>query len=325
MSEKKLDCCVVRDLLPSYLEELTEEATAAQVKEHLDSCPDCRQREQDMRCAVPVEKHVKKELYFLKRLKKTRLLGAALSLVITLWCMGALYGAEFCYEDTNAGRQRAVEEYVLSSKDSALRHSVKEGTPIRAVEWKDVENYRFIFYVAEDEDNTYGILQLKRGINNKYRAIQTDYSPSQYSGGIYGGILPSRGTEWPMALCYYAGANCRYIYRAQVEFSGHYAYETITVTKDIYPRGEEFFTIRTLSELAVELGVPVEGLVTIGVEKMMLYDVEGNDVTYEYLDETVDTNWSGSKSTAELGMVYVFMAIVAVLGGIFVSYFLRKD
>ena len=35
MSEHKLDCCVVRDLLPAYVEDLTEGDTAAQVKEHL--------------------------------------------------------------------------------------------------------------------------------------------------------------------------------------------------------------------------------------------------------------------------------------------------
>ena len=28
--DKKLDCCVVRDLLPAYIEDLTEEETAAQ-------------------------------------------------------------------------------------------------------------------------------------------------------------------------------------------------------------------------------------------------------------------------------------------------------
>lgn len=32
MREINLDCCVVRDLLPSYLEELTEAETSAMVK-----------------------------------------------------------------------------------------------------------------------------------------------------------------------------------------------------------------------------------------------------------------------------------------------------
>ena len=31
-----LDCCVVRDLLPAYLEGLTEEETSAQVRAHLE-------------------------------------------------------------------------------------------------------------------------------------------------------------------------------------------------------------------------------------------------------------------------------------------------
>lgn len=40
--EHKLDCCVVRDLLPAYLEGLTEEETTRQVEAHLEECPECR-------------------------------------------------------------------------------------------------------------------------------------------------------------------------------------------------------------------------------------------------------------------------------------------
>ena len=36
MRETNLDCCVVRDLLPSYLEELTETETSAMVREHIE-------------------------------------------------------------------------------------------------------------------------------------------------------------------------------------------------------------------------------------------------------------------------------------------------
>ncbi len=42
MDERKLDCCVVRDLLPSYLEDLTEAETTREVEAHLESCGDCR-------------------------------------------------------------------------------------------------------------------------------------------------------------------------------------------------------------------------------------------------------------------------------------------
>lgn len=48
MRETNLDCCVVRDLLPSYLEELTETETSAMVREHIEHCAACRQLEEDM-------------------------------------------------------------------------------------------------------------------------------------------------------------------------------------------------------------------------------------------------------------------------------------
>ena len=37
-----LPCAVVRDLLPSYVEGLTEAETTAAVKNHLESCESCR-------------------------------------------------------------------------------------------------------------------------------------------------------------------------------------------------------------------------------------------------------------------------------------------
>ena len=39
---KTLPCAVVRDLLPSYIENLTEEETTAAVRQHLEACGDCR-------------------------------------------------------------------------------------------------------------------------------------------------------------------------------------------------------------------------------------------------------------------------------------------
>ena len=83
MAEHKLDCCVVRDLLPAYLESLTEPETTAQVKAHLAECPGCQKTAEDMKAAVPVEKAPKRALRFLKRVKRTRLIAAALSAVLS--------------------------------------------------------------------------------------------------------------------------------------------------------------------------------------------------------------------------------------------------
>lgn len=42
----KTDCCIVRDILPLYVENMVSDETAALVKEHLSECEECR-READ--------------------------------------------------------------------------------------------------------------------------------------------------------------------------------------------------------------------------------------------------------------------------------------
>ena len=107
-----LDCCVVRDLLPAYLEGLTEEETSAQVRAHLEDCENCRELEKDMRAQVPLEKAPKGTLKFLKRVKRTRLLAAVLSVVVALWCMWWLYDQEFHYPNTEADRRPLQRKYL---------------------------------------------------------------------------------------------------------------------------------------------------------------------------------------------------------------------
>ena len=38
----KIDCCVVRDLLPLYIENMVSDQTAEQIKQHLAECPVCQ-------------------------------------------------------------------------------------------------------------------------------------------------------------------------------------------------------------------------------------------------------------------------------------------
>ena len=67
-----LPCEVVRDLLPSYVDGLTSDATNALLEQHLEDCPDCKSvldamREPEGR---PVSEIDQKELDFLKKNKR---------------------------------------------------------------------------------------------------------------------------------------------------------------------------------------------------------------------------------------------------------------
>lgn len=84
----KLHCDIVLDLLPSYVEGLTREATNEAVKGHLENCKSCQKTFDDMR---EPEKHEctveeKKEIDFLKKTKKKHL-GIIISSVVIVSIM----------------------------------------------------------------------------------------------------------------------------------------------------------------------------------------------------------------------------------------------
>ena len=90
----ELPCAIVRDLLPSYVEGLTEEETTAAVKEHLEGCTDCRKRYETMtEGETPAVQDTEKEVDYLKNLRKKNrkkvILTAALAVVLVLAGVGA--------------------------------------------------------------------------------------------------------------------------------------------------------------------------------------------------------------------------------------------
>ena len=325
MRETNLDCCVVRDLLPSYLEELTEAETSAMVKNHIEHCEACRQLENDMRVQVPVEKAPQRALKFLKRVKRTRLMAAILSAVVALFCMWWLYDQEFHYANTEAGRLEAVCDYIPLPEDSTMSHGVKAGTPVRAVAWQTIDNHLFIFFGADNEENVHGVMHLVRGVNGKYRALESSYEPSQYTAGVYGESLTPKGMDRKLYML--AGDNCRDIYSALVHYIGldYDGINPYTAVKTYELSNSDFLWIMEQSDLEQELGFSDKDIIGLHIDDVRLLDKNGADITDEYKDESMTASWGAGKGTAELFLLYVYMGIVAALGFVFIRYFLRND
>ncbi len=325
MRETELKCCVVRDLLPSYLEELTEPETSAMVKEHIEHCDPCRRLEKDMRTHISFKKAPQPELRFLKRVKRTRLLAAFLSAVAALFCMWWLYDQEFHYANTEAGRLEAVYDYVPLEEDSTMPHGVSSGTPVRAVAWQTIDKHLFIFFSADNKENVHGVMHLVQGVNGKYRALEASYGPSQYTAGVYGESLTPKGTDWKLFML--AGDNCRDIYSAEVHYVGldHDGIEPYTAVKTYVLPDTNFLWLMEQSELEQELGSSDKDIIGLHIADVRLMDKNGEDITSEYKDEAMTASWGAGKGTAELFLLYVYMGIVAVLGIVFIRYFLRKD
>ena len=51
-------CYLIRDLLPSYIDELTGEETKKEIENHLKECPDCKKAYESMKGDIPGEKEI---------------------------------------------------------------------------------------------------------------------------------------------------------------------------------------------------------------------------------------------------------------------------
>ena len=87
-----LSCAVVRDLLPSYIEGLTEEETNEAVERHLESCPRCRGRHDAMRIDAQADTLEEKEVDYLKEVNRQGKRRTARAVVLVLVIVGLLFG-----------------------------------------------------------------------------------------------------------------------------------------------------------------------------------------------------------------------------------------
>lgn len=80
-----LTCALVRDLLPPYIEGLTEEETSRAVERHLGDCPACRARRDQMRADAEAPQAEEKELDYLRTInKKGRAIKIAAAILLIL-------------------------------------------------------------------------------------------------------------------------------------------------------------------------------------------------------------------------------------------------
>lgn len=326
MSEHRLECCVVRDLLPSYIEGLTEEETSAMVQEHLAQCSGCHQLEEDMRRVIPVEKAPERTLNFLKRVKRTRLMASVLVVLVTLGSMWWLYDREFHYPNTEAGQLAAVEEYVPSPKNIGWTSGVEEGTRLRVLGHAERGEQVYIAYAADNADHVHGVLTMTRGFNGKYRPIGTTEEPFAYTAGVMGGSIWPR-MKGEKAIPFLMGDGCREIYSIDVVyFAALRGSEELHPYRAVYDVSEpDFLWMQDLRDLEAQFDIPEGELERVVDWEIMFLDQDGQDITAQYEDGTVTDTWGGGKGSAELFLVYVYMGITAALGILFVRYFLRND
>ena len=80
----KMECEVIRDLLPLYAEKIASPATNALVEQHLAECPDCRAQLEQMEQPLPVQPEA--PLENIRRTMRKKSIRTAAAAVLTALC-----------------------------------------------------------------------------------------------------------------------------------------------------------------------------------------------------------------------------------------------
>jgi len=178
--------------------------------------------------------------------------------------------------------------------------------------------HRYLWALSGEPDTTEELTQ-----ECFYQALRVQWEPSVYRAGVYGGELPRRKNR--KTLFYLAGYDCREIFSAELYFD---VYDSSGASREAaltLPLEEpDFLTLYEYSEFAALLGLQDEPAM-LRLTETRLLDADDSDVTAVYRSAEEPASWGGSRTTAELGLVYVLMGVAAALGGALLRYILRRD
>lgn len=95
-NKQNRDCKIVQDLLPNYIENLTNEVTNEYIQEHIAKCPECARVLKDMNGEIKLEQiNQDKEIKYLKaihkRVKRTIAIVSLLVIIIATCIIGYNY------------------------------------------------------------------------------------------------------------------------------------------------------------------------------------------------------------------------------------------
>ena len=315
--KKKLTCSIVQDLLPNYIEKLTSDDTNHAVEEHLDTCESCREAYQQMIADIsnPVKAPMI-ELKFLKKVKRTRILAAALCIALTLVLSYLLYASEYHYKIDKGDLSAAITEFTTPFEPVFEAY---------VLETQAVGNTLVATFKDQAHANNYGVAVLVKGFNQRYRIIRTKIESSDYSSVVQFFPLEVRNERYYAVSGYNLSSDIHFYGLDYLAYKnpGSLSVDRVTQSIQFDVKNPQFLEIYPEDEL--DDRVVIESSETLYEYRLMetsLYDANGNEITENFRNESEGVRMGSGAGKAELFLLYVYVAIIMGLGIIFTRYFL---
>ncbi len=162
------DCKIVQDLLPSYIESLTNEETNKYIEEHLKECDGCKKILENMQKELKInsEKRDEREVKYIKKFsKKMRILKIILLAILIIFVI-------------NTGRNMIIISNLNNKADNHTKYSnyhkkttnfTGDGLVIIDTYYKDGKTATFLRRVKEEQTNKISAYQSGEITNMYYQ------------------------------------------------------------------------------------------------------------------------------------------------------------
>jgi hypothetical protein len=316
--KEEMTCSIVQDLLPNYIEKLTSNETNIVIEKHLETCENCKEVYEQM--TVDVGNIVKVptiELKFLKKVKRTRLLAAALCIALTLVLSYLLYDSEFHYSIDKDDLSLAITEFTEPFKNPVDAY---------ALETKEIDGTLFVTFKDQSNPNMYGIAEFSKGINQRYRIIRTQKELSEFSSVVETYQVKIKDEQYVAVSGYNLSEEIGYYGLDYATYSEPGQLSNNRVRRSVKfevmnPQFLELYSVEELNSLLKKTSdEPLDSSFLVATS---IYDTEGVDITENYRNlEKGTEDMSSGAGKAELFLIYIYIAIVMGLGVILTRYFL---
>ncbi len=313
----ELTCGICQDLLPSYIEKLTCDETNQAIQDHLEHCADCLTICQEMMADIDrPEKAVKIELNFLKKVKRTRLLAAVLCVILTLYLSYSLYAMEYAYARNDADLSVAVTEFL---------EPFKPGFEAYVLETKEIDGVLFASFKDKSDSRVNGIAQFNKGLNQRYRIIESDMEVSDYSSIVQLFRVEVKDEPYIAVSGYQLSDDIRSYGIDYFTYSkpGSHSEDRSTESVLFDVKNQQFLEFHSAKEVESRLldsaDQPIHEYYLGGTS---LFDAQGVNITENFRStEGEAAHGSSGTSKAELFLLYVYIAIVIAVGAVMTRYF----
>ncbi len=141
-----IDCNIIRDLFPSYVDKLTSDESNAAIEEHINGCPECKEILADMQAAANHVKTQNMEIDFLKKNKRK----AQKNIVVTATILIALFAIILVELVVHLLPLSGVTK---SDLQDYSRYPVTEISAEQLRETADISDNKLVYRIVWDGDN----------------------------------------------------------------------------------------------------------------------------------------------------------------------------